>query len=571
MGPIDQFRRTALAAMAAVILTVAGCTGPLEYVRNGFKVGPNYTPAPAPVAAHWIDASDAQLRSDPASIARWWCIFNDPTLNNLVDFACRQNLSLRQAAFRVLEARAQLAIAAGELFPQSQTASGGYKRIAYPALGGPFPLPAPAYFDQWNFGFNLAWELDFWGRLRRAITANEDALDASVANYDQAMVTMLGDIAQNYVEVRTDQERIALLRSSVELQRGVLSYIEARFQVGFKISELDYDQAKSNLAQTEAQILPLEIDLRQASNRLCTLLGIPPMDMQNLLGTGAIPTAPPQVAVGIPCDLLRRRPDVRQAERLAAAQGEQIGIAEAQLYPTFSILGVVNWQAGNLHDLFTPTAFNGSVGPQFQWNILNYGRIRSDVVYQDALFKELVVVYQRTVLQANQDAENGIVTFLRSQVQAKLMRESVDAANKAVKIVVFQYEKGAADFNRYATIEQALVTQQDLMAQAEGAIAQGLVQTYRALGGGWEIRCEGPNGTASLPIETADPYCVRQAIPAPLAFPSSSAPETIPAPPNAPMPPPMPPTPPQQTPPSGAAPVPTPSDVTVPLPLPTVR
>ena len=289
MGRMDPFRRTALAVMAAAALTVAGCTGPLEYVRNGFKVGPNYSPAPAPVSAHWIDASDVQLRSDPANMARWWCVFNDPTLNNLVDFACRQNLSLRQAAFRVLEARAQLAIARGELFPQSQTASGGYHRIAYPALGTPVPLPAPLFFDQWNYGFNLAWELDFWGRLRRAIIANEDNLDASVANYDQAMVTMLGDIAQNYVQVRTDQERIALLRSSVELQRGVLSFIEARFQVGFKVSELDYDQAKSNLAQTEAQILPLEIDARQASNRLCTLLGIPPMDLQNLLGTGADP------------------------------------------------------------------------------------------------------------------------------------------------------------------------------------------------------------------------------------------------------------------------------------------
>ena len=213
-----------------------------------------------------------------------------------------------------------------------------------------------------------------------------------------------------------------------------------------------------------------------------------------------------------PADLLRRRPDVRQAERLAAAQGEQIGIAEAQLYPTFSITGMINWQAGNLHDLFTSRAFNGNIGPQFQWNILNYGRIRSDVIYQDALFKELVVAYQRTVLQANQDAENGIVTFLRSQVQAKLMRESVDAANKAVAIVVFQYEKGATDFNRYATIEQALVTQQDSMAQAQGQIAQGLVQAYRALGGGWEIRCDGSPGAASLPYETPDPYCTRQAL-----------------------------------------------------------
>ena len=276
------------------------------------------------------------------------------------------------------------------------------------------------------------------------------------------------------------------------VQQGVLNYIEAAIQRRLpRQTSWTSTRPQSNLAQTEAQILPLEIDLRQASNRLCTLLGIPATDLQYLLGTGPIPTVPPEVAVGIPAELLRRRPDVRQAERLAAAQAEQIGIAEAQLYPTFSITGAMGWQATNFKDLFTSNAFNGSVGPQFQWNILNYGRLRNNVLYQDALLKDLVVGYQATVLQASQDVENGIVTFLHSQVQAKLLRESVDAANKAVNIVVAPVQRGAVDFNRYATIEQTLVTQQDLMAQAQGQIAQGLVQVYRAMGGGWEIRLSG--------------------------------------------------------------------------------
>ena len=294
------------------------------------------------------------------------------------------------------------------------------------------------------------------------------------------------------------------------------------------VSELDLEQAKSNLAQTEAQILPLEIDLRQASNRLCTLLGIPATDLQYLLGTGPIPTAPPAVAVGIPAELLRRRPDVRQAERLAAAQAEQIGIAEAELYPTFSITGSMNWQATNFKDLFTSSALNGSIGPQFQWNILNYGRIHNNVLLQDALLKDLLVGYQTTVLQASQEAENGIVTFLRAQVQAKYLQESVRAANAAVKIVIFQYEKGAADFNRYATIEQALVTQQDLFAQSQGQIAQGLVQVYRAMGGGWEIRCP------ALPGVPPNPYEARQELPLPLASPPTRAPEKVPTPPTVP-------------------------------------
>jgi NodT family efflux transporter outer membrane factor (OMF) lipoprotein len=507
-----------------------GCTGPMEYVRNGFKVGPNYHPAAAPVAPHWIDASDAQVRGASPDLARWWRVFRDPALDRLVDCGFQQNLSLRQAGFRVLAARLQLAIARGEFFPQSQTAGGGYSRVSPSLLAVP-GLP-PEFYSSWNFGFSLAWELDFWGRLRRAITAGQDNLDASVADYDQAVVTMLGDIAQNYVQVRTDQDRIRLLRASVDLQRGVLNFIEARFKVGM-VSRLDLEQAKSNLAQTEAQILPLEIDVRQASNRLCTLLGIPATDLQYLLGTGPIPTAPPEVAVGIPAELLRRRPDVRQAERLAAAQGEQIGIAEAQLYPTFSITGSMDWQATNFKDLFTSHAFNGSIGPQFQWNILNYGRIHNNVLLQDALLKDLLVSYQSTVLQASQEAENGIVTFLRAQVQAKYLQESVRAANMAVAIVIFQYEKGAADFNRYATIEQALVTQQDLFAQAQGQIAQGLVQVYRAMGGGWEIRCP------ALPGVPPNPYAARQELPLPLASPPTRAPEPVPTPPT--MPPVMPP------------------------------
>ncbi len=351
----------AAAVVAALVLAAGGCTSPVEYVRNGFKVGPNYQPAPAPVAAHWIDASDAQVRRASPDLARWWCVFNDPAINRLVDCAYRQNLSLRQAGYRVLEARLQLAIAKGELFPQTQTASGGYARAA-PSLVTILGSP-PQFLNEWNYGFNLSWELDFWGRLRRAIVAGQDNLDASVANYDQAVVTMLGDIAQNYVEYRTDQERIRLLQSSVVVQQGVLNYIDIRFRAGWKVSELDLEQAKSNLAQTQAQILPLEIDLRQASDRLCTLLGIPATDLQYLLGTGPIPTTPPDVVVGIPAELLRRRPDVRQAERLAAAQAEQIGIAEAQLYPIFSINGMINWEATTFSSMFTSNALNGHDRP----------------------------------------------------------------------------------------------------------------------------------------------------------------------------------------------------------------
>jgi NodT family efflux transporter outer membrane factor (OMF) lipoprotein len=531
MRTVAPIRLATIIAASVLPLLIGGCTSPREYVQNGFKVGPNYCPAPAPVASHWIDANDARISSSPADLAHWWCVFNDPVLNRLVDCAYRQNLSLRQAAFRVLETRAQLAIARGEFFPQTQTNNGSYQRIGVPVTGSS-PTTGARFFNEWNYGFNLAWELDFWGRLRRAIAAGEDNLDASVANYDQAIVTMLGDIAENYVTVRTDQERIRLLRDSVAVQQGVFNYIDVRLKAGYKVTQLDWDQAKQNLKATEAGIPALEINLRQSENALCMLLGIPPMDLENLLGTGPIPTTPPEVAIGIPADLLRRRPDVRQAERLAAAQAEQIGIAEAQFYPIISITGDLNWQAQNFKDLFTSAAFNGSVGPQFQWNILNYGRIKNNVILQDATFKELVVVYQQTVLQAGLDVENGIATFLKAQVETKLLQESVQAANDAVKIVVLQYEKGEVDFNRYATIEQALVTQQDSMAQAEGQIPQGLIAMYRGLGGGWQMRCQ--------PAAPVEPTITMPAVPPnqeiPMPQSSAKSPEAIPTPPTAPAP-----------------------------------
>jgi NodT family efflux transporter outer membrane factor (OMF) lipoprotein len=467
-------------------MCVAGCTSPCEYVRNGFKVGPNYKPAPAPLAQHWIDQADFQQTQNPEILACWWKIFNDPKLNDLVWCAFRQNLTLKEAGFRVLQARAQLGIAIGDIFPQTQTMTGSYERIGTAVAPG--NTTALLFYDQWNYGFNLNWELDFWGRFRRAVVAAEDNLQASAYGYDAVLVTLLGDVAQNYVRLRTDQERIKLLQANAEVQRGVLRFIETRFRAGFRQTELDYDQALSNLRQTEAQILPLAIDARQAEDLLCILMGMPPVDLETMLGIATIPTAPAEIAVGIPADLLRRRPDVRQNERLAAAQAEEIGIALTDLYPAFFINGNVGWTAANFPDLFKTTAFNGTVGPSFQWQLLNYGRIINNVRLQDSHFQELLIAYQQSVLEADREVEDGLVTFLRSQRQTKLLEESVVAADRAVKIVVLQYEKGAVDFNRYAVIEQNLVTQQDLLAQARGQIAQGLVATYRAMGGGWEIR-----------------------------------------------------------------------------------
>ena len=508
-----SLRRSGAAVFTAVgvlLFVFSGCTSPREFIQNRFKVGPDYCRPPAPVAEHWIDVNDTRLTNEENDLEHWWAVFKDPVLNSLVVSAYGQNLTVGQAGFRVLQARAQLGIAQGYLFPQMQDMTGSYTRsarslLANPSFGGLGGIGR--YTSSWAYGFNLGWELDFWGRFRRAVESADDQLSASVEDYDAALVTMLGDIAASYVQIRIDEERIELLRANAKLQSEILRIVQARFDAG-RVSELDVDQAKSTLAQTEAAIPLLEIDRRQAANRLCVLLAIPPQDLDERLGKAAIPTPPYQVAAGIPAQLLARRPDIRRMERLAAAQSEQIGIAEADFYPAISISGTLGYQAAQFGNLFDNRAFTGNVGPSFQWNILNYGRILNNVQLQDARFQELVMAYQQSVLSAAREVEDGLVTFLRAQERTKLLEESVLNTEKAVKVVIAQYQVGTADFTRVAQIEQELVTQQDLLAQARGQIAQGLILVYRALGGGWQIRLESEeelNASAQGPAPAGTP------------------------------------------------------------------
>jgi NodT family efflux transporter outer membrane factor (OMF) lipoprotein len=266
-----------------------------------------------------------------------------------------------------------------------------------------------------------------------------------------------------------------------------LKIVEARFRNG-TVTKLDVAQARSTLEQTQATIPELAISLRQYNNQLCILLGIPPEELRARLGAGPIPTAPVEVAVGIPADLLRRRPDVRRAERQAASQSAQIGVAEAEFYPHIAINGTWEYSAEFFKDLWTSKALSGNVGPTFTWNILNYGRILNNVRLQEAKFQELVASYQNTVLSAAQDVENGLVTFLQAQQRTQSQAVSVKAAEEAVQIALAQYKAGTIDFTRVTQLETTLVTQQDTLAQAQGEIVTGLIQVYKALGGGWQIR-----------------------------------------------------------------------------------
>jgi NodT family efflux transporter outer membrane factor (OMF) lipoprotein len=481
-------RRRRWLAAAGLALAACGCTTLSEFVHNGFKVGPNYERPPAPLALAWIDAANPHVRSEPADYSAWWTVFGDPALDDLVRIAYAQNVDLRVAGTRVLEARAQRAIAVGNLFPQQQTANGEFTHTQTSGNTAK-PLPRQRFFDNWATNLNASWEIDFWGKIRRTIESTEDVVESSVDDYDNVMVTLIADVATAYVQYRIFEQQLLYTQKSIDDQQRNLRVAIAQQKAG-KTSDLPVAQASSLLEQTQSLIPVIETGLRQANNQLCVLLGMPPAELAAQLGprTPLIPQSPTEVVVGIPADLIRRRPDLRSAERLIAAQNAQIGVAEADWYPAFFINGTIGYEAKDLAKLFTSKSFTGQVGPAFQWNILNYGRILNNVRQQDFKTQELVGVYQQKVLGAAQEAENGIISFLNAARQAGYLKASVKDAQRTEVITSQNFTAGTIDYTPVFVAEQFLVQQQNAFAQAQGDIALGLIRVYRALGGGWELR-----------------------------------------------------------------------------------
>ncbi|MEN6367782.1 MAG: efflux transporter outer membrane subunit [Thermoguttaceae bacterium] len=490
-----------LVLLVIFLLTFSsGCTTCREYFANGFKVGPNYCRPAASVADQWLDGGTPAINGGQIQNAAWWQAFNDPILDSLISSAYQQNLSLRVAGLRILEARAQRAIVAGELFPQNQAAFGDYSRIGL-SKNGPSGASPTLHFDEWTLGGALSWELDFWGRFRRAIEAADANLDASVENYDQVLVVLLSEVARSYADVRIAEQRLAYAKQNVDIQRGSLRIADDRLRNGM-VTRLDVTQAISNLEQTDASIRPLEAARRRAANALCILMGIPPRNLDEMLvNHHGIPKVPAQLAIGIPAELLRRRPDVRKAEREVAAQSALIGVATSDLYPHFSIDGTIYLDSMKVENLFNANSVAGAVGPAFRWDILNYGRLVNNIRVQKARFQQLAVQYQNVVLQANAEAEDAVISLLKAKQQAESLARSADASNESVKLVSSQYDQGTVDFNRVYTVQRELTVQQDQLAVAEGAVTQYMIQLYRALGGGWQIRLENSASQAAVPVE----------------------------------------------------------------------
>ena len=476
---------TSSAHRLLVAITVAG----LGLV--GCTVGPDYVRPAAGVNPSWLESSPA-LQDEPAEIREWWTAFDDPVLTRLVHEAYEQNLSLRAAGLRVIQARAARGIAVGDFFPQEQEISADYSKnqdSKNDANGVPFQSYKTA-----GVSFDATWELDFWGKFRRNIDAADAALLASIADYDDVLVTLVAEVGLTYVQIRTFERRIELARENVGLQRQSLEITESRYRNG-KVSQLDVTEARATLLNTQASVPDLESSLRDAKLSLGVLLGRTPSELEQALAGGSgIPAIPAQVVIGVPADLLRRRPDVRAAERAAAFQSEQVGIATADLFPSVSVGGSLGYEASDANNqslgnnLFDSNSKVWSIGPTLSWPILNYGRIRNNIRVQDAAFQEAAVNYQNTVLQAAAEVESSLYGFLKAQEQLAYLTESTENVQQSFKLSTIQYTEGETNFLRVDIAAANLARQQDSQATVEGLVASNLIGAYKALGGGWELR-----------------------------------------------------------------------------------
>jgi NodT family efflux transporter outer membrane factor (OMF) lipoprotein len=556
---------------AAAALAQTGCSAVSEWAHNGFKVGPNYVPPPSPVLRQWIDTNDPKVRVGEPNLWAWWDVFDDPILTVLLHDTYANNLTIRAAGLQIIQAELARSIARSELLPQAQNAIMGYNRSMASGTGGspggagpsfgtalspgtvlsPVTVPSTPitgatptgngtttsasnygatggaspggggsavkrFASNFSTNLNASWELDFWGLFRRNLEASNASLDQSVKNYDEMLVLLLSNVANQYVEIRTLQRRLELARSNVALQEPLVAAYQTRYKAGMENAYPGYYQLLSNLENTKALIPELEISLRQANNQLCILLGQPVHDLLPELGDGTVPDPAdpkkrmvriprprdPSVVVGIPGDFLLRRPDVQAAEDQLKVQSAQIGIAVAEMLPHIGINGSIGLASNNFQTLFEGRSFTGTFGPTLTWNILNYGRLLANVRFQNVQFRQFVTTYQQAVLNANQDAENSLIAYLRTLDQAGHLQISADAAASLTNYLIRQYEggflpPGAADTSAFITqlftAVNFRVTQQDAAAQAEGNIALNLILVYRSMGGGWQIRLQDGN------------------------------------------------------------------------------
>ena len=477
-----------------------GGGAPLPFVRGSFilllaalafaagcAVGPDYHPPQTAAPGQWSAPLAGGETNQPAALADWWKNFGDTNLDLLMATAVRSNLDLQIAAARVREARAERDVTAGGRWPSAGgTAAYSKNRYGanqYPPLAG---FGIPLEYNLYNAGFDAAWELDIFGGTRRAVEAANARLGAAEFGARDVLVSLLAETARNYVELRGYQQRLAITRRNLQVQQQTLDLTRNRYQNGLS-SDLDVQQAAALLHATEAQLPALETGFQQTAHHLAVLLGQPPGALlEKLSAEKSIPAAPPAVPVGLPADLLRRRPDVQRAERELAAANARIGVAVADLFPKFSLTGTIGLQSQTAGNWFTYGSRYWSAGPTAQWDLFEAGRIRANVRAQTARQEQALAAYEKTALAALEDAENALTAYAQEQNRRAALARSETADRQALDLADELYRSGLADFLRVLDSERALYAAQDALAQSDAAISLNLVQLYKALGGGWQ-------------------------------------------------------------------------------------
>lgn len=459
-------RRLALPGVLITLLTT-GCAA----------VGPRHVPPQPSVPVTWTVPAERGRTIEPAdarTLARWWTTLNDPALTSLIERGVAGNLDIRQAQARVREARARRGLASAERFPTLTAGASATNRTTDEAN-------TTLYFA----GFDASWEADVFGGQRRGLEAATAALQASAEDLRDVLVTLTSEVALNYIEVRLAQARLATANANLQTQIETYEIAQFRFQAGLT-TELDVDQARSNLEQTRASIPTLRTALAQAMSRVAVLLGRSPGTLVNeLAAPRGIPSAPVTVAVGLPADVLRRRPDVRRAERQLAAQTAQVGVAAANRYPRLSLVGSIGLEALSLGNLLSAAARALVAGVNVTQTVFDAGRIRQNIEVQTAFQEQAAVAFEASVLAALEEAESALVAYAEEQARRQALIDATDAARRAVALADERYRSGLIDFLVVLDAQRSLLSLEDQLTVFSGTVTSNVIRLYKAVGGGW--------------------------------------------------------------------------------------
>ncbi len=477
-----------------------GLARPVSWLFVGFmvltgcaSVGPNYYPPKTSVSSEWNTQLTGGLNAqemNPQTLASWWKTLDDPALLRLIERAVSGNLDVKKARAKIREARARRGIAKADRFPTFD-ASGSVVRSRNSEETG-----SGNTGSLYEAGIDAAWELDVFGGVRRSVEAAEADLGATQEGLRDTLVSLLAEVALNYIEVRTYQTRLTIAEANFASQSETYQLTLWRFEAGVG-DELAVEQARYNLENTRSQIPTLRTGAVQAINSIALLLGEQPGTVQKELEQYTpIPVIPAEVAVGAPADVLRRRPDIRKAGRELAAQTARIGVAAAELYPKFKLSGSIGLEAFSFGNLLSwgSRTFNGGSG--ISWRIFDAGAIRQDIEVQSALQEQYLIAYEASVLGALKEVENALTAFAQEQKRRQSLAETARAAEGAVELAEYKYQAGLADFTNVLDAQRSLLSFQDQLAQSEGTVTSNLVRLYKALGGGWTSL--GPEETKQL-------------------------------------------------------------------------